>query len=113
VRRTVLRCRLGIKQRFRSFDGSAKNDGYDAITIRDLAEATGLDPVATANELDRPVDDGYLAGEFHKTLTGGDPNPWFLMPKRLTEKVLDEYHGGFSGLRALDRTQCWRTRLTG
>ena len=56
------------------------------INIGELAEATGIEPNLVTVEVERLLDAGYIAGDLVKSMTGGDPRPWFLDKSRLTER---------------------------
>jgi hypothetical protein len=62
------------------------HESMNPVNVSTLSEELGLDPMATANELDRLIESGYLAGDFRKMSTGGNPGPWFLMPTRLAKR---------------------------
>jgi hypothetical protein len=62
------------------------------ITVGDLADATGIEAKLVTLEVERLLDGGYIPGALRKSLSGGDPRPWFLEESRLTER----------GARALD-----------
>ncbi len=57
-------------------------EGIGSVSVGELANELALDPWEVANELDRLTNENYIAGDFTKTGTGGDPRPWFA-PKRL------------------------------
>jgi hypothetical protein len=48
------------------------------MPIGGIADALQFDSGDVAAELDRLCRSGYIAGEVHRTMTGGDPRPWFL-----------------------------------
>jgi hypothetical protein len=77
------------------------------LSVRDIADATGIEPRIVANELDRLVEGGYIAGEFQKLMSGGDPNPWFLTAPRLTPRGIQGLGGDYgprSSTRERDRS---------
>ena len=45
------------------------------LSVEELSQRTGLEPLVVAEEVDRLADAGYLAGRLHKLLTGGDTRP--------------------------------------
>ncbi len=49
------------------------------LSIGDLSDAIGIEPKYVTVEVERLLGAGYVAGELQKTLTGGDPRPWFLI----------------------------------
>lgn len=58
------------------------------LSVEQLSSGTGLEPLVVAEEIDRLAEAGYLAGGLQKTMTGGDPRPWFLKRAALAEKGL-------------------------
>ncbi len=62
------------------------HEGLDPVDVRTLVDALGVDAVIVAIELQRLVDGGYLAGEFRKLSSGGEPELWYLIPTQLSER---------------------------
>ncbi len=60
------------------------------IPVGHIANATGIEPIEVAKELDRLVAAGHLVGPVRKLLSGGDPGPWFLEDSSLAERGLRE-----------------------
>lgn len=58
------------------------------LSVEELSQRTGLEPLVVAEEVERLADAGYLAGGLHKMLTGGDPRPWYLERAALAERGL-------------------------
>ena len=52
------------------------DEGNYAVTVRDLAAETGLDPTGVDRALDAL--EGPYVVKYQKMMTGGDPNPWFI-----------------------------------
>lgn len=52
------------------------DEGSIAVTVRDIAEATGFDP----KDVDRALNalSGLYVRDYRKLATGGDPNPWYV-----------------------------------
>ncbi len=53
------------------------------LQIGSLADRTGLDPNHIVVEVERLIDDGFLAGKLAKLMTGGDVRPWHVNNARL------------------------------
>jgi hypothetical protein len=51
-----------------------------------IADALHVDPWAVVTEIDRLAEAGYIRSGVHKTMTGGDPRPWFVDHPELAER---------------------------
>jgi hypothetical protein len=54
--------------------------------VGDIADALCADPMAVATEIDRLADAGFIRGRLHKTMSGGNPRPWFIEDPELAER---------------------------
>jgi hypothetical protein len=52
------------------------DEGSIAVTVRDIAEATGFDPKGVDRALNALG--GLYVRDYRKLATGGDPNPWYV-----------------------------------
>lgn len=57
-----------------------------SVSIGEMPQATGLEPLDIADEVECLATDGFLRGKLQRTLSGGDPKPSFLTSAGLTAK---------------------------
>lgn len=63
-----------------------RESAHELLSVRALIDATGLEPMEVADEVERLVREGLISGKFTKTLSGGDPSPWFLAGPLITQR---------------------------
>jgi predicted nucleotide-binding protein len=61
-----------------------RESAHNLVSISALIEATGLEPMRVADEVERLMREGLISGRFQKTLSGGDPSPWFIVGPLIT-----------------------------
>lgn len=86
---------------------SGRETAAGLVSIAELVDDTGLDPMVVVNEVERFIRAGVITGRLQKLMSGGDPRPWFLVNPLISDhgrEILDAHPATDASLTARGST---------